>query len=74
MQPIDTVRDYLTGLLDRICAAIEHADGSASFIEDAWTRTDEGSIRGGGRTRILRDGAVFEHGMNRGHRKGLGQR
>ena len=60
ISPIDTVRDYLTGLQDRICAAVETADGSASFVEDAWTRADEGSIHGGGRTRILRDGAVFE--------------
>lgn len=56
MADIDTVRDYLTGLQDRICAALERADGRARFAEDAWTR-DEG---GGGRTRVLRDGAVFE--------------
>ena len=30
---IDTVRDYLTGLQDRICAAIEVADGGARFHE-----------------------------------------
>ena len=53
---IETVRDHLTGLQDRICASLEQADGSARFAEDIWTR-DEG---GGGRTRILRDGAVFE--------------
>ena len=52
----ERVRDYLTGLQDRICAAIEGADGVARFREDAWKR-EEG---GGGRTRILRDGAVFE--------------
>jgi len=56
MTHIDTVRDYLTGLQDRICAALEQADGRARFAEDIWTR-DEG---GGGRTRVLRDGAVFE--------------
>ncbi len=52
----ERVRAYLTGLQDRICSAIENADGESRFVEDAWTR-DEG---GGGRTRILRDGAVFE--------------
>jgi hypothetical protein len=58
---LDTVRDYLTGLQDRICAAIEGADGSARFHEDAWTKDPASSpIRGGGRTRVLRDGAVFE--------------
>ena len=56
MNDFDRVRDYLTGLQDRICAAIETADGSARFIEDAWTRAEGG----GGRTRILREGAVFE--------------
>ena len=44
------------GLQDRICAVIETLDGSARFREDAWTRAEGG----GGRTRILRDGAVFE--------------
>jgi coproporphyrinogen III oxidase len=66
MGEIETVRDYLTGLQDRICTAVERADGTARFVEDAWTRdeADAGAaataIRGGGRTRILRDGAVFE--------------
>ncbi len=50
------VRDYLTGLQDRICTAIEGADGQVKFVEDVWERAEGG----GGRTRILRDGAVFE--------------
>ncbi len=57
------VRDYLTGLQDRICAAIEQADGQARFVEDAWQRDPSDTsthLRGGGHTRILRDGAVFE--------------
>ena len=58
------VRDYLTGLQDRICTAIEQADGQARFVEDAWTRAPAeagpAGLGGGGRTRILRDGAVFE--------------
>lgn len=53
---ISTVHAYLTGLQDRICSAIEAADGSATFQEDHWTRSEGG----GGRTRVLRDGAVFE--------------
>ena len=56
MDAIDTVRDDLAGLQDRLCLALETADGSARFAEDAWTRPEGG----GGRTRILRDGAVFE--------------
>lgn len=50
------VRDYLTDLQDRICAAIEQADGSARFGEDNWSRAEGG----GGRTRILRGDGVFE--------------
>ena len=56
MSEIEAVRDYLTALQDRLCAAIEQADGSARFNEDAWERPEGG----GGRTRILRDGSVFE--------------
>ena len=50
------VRDYLTDLQDRICTAVEGVDGAARFVEDRWQRGEGG----GGRTRILRDGAVFE--------------
>lgn len=50
------VRDYLTDLQDRICAAIEQTDGSARFGEDNWSRAEGG----GGRTRILRGDGVFE--------------
>jgi coproporphyrinogen III oxidase len=50
------VRDYLTGLQDRICRSLEAADGSARFREDHWERAEGG----GGRSRILEGGAVFE--------------
>jgi coproporphyrinogen III oxidase len=50
------VEAWLRDLQDRICAAIEALDGSARFVEDAWTRPEGG----GGRTRVLRDGALFE--------------
>ena len=57
----DRVEHFLRDLQDRICAAIEQADGGACFTEDAWTRAGGG----GGRTRVLRDGAVFEQaGVN----------
>ncbi len=46
---------YFNGLQDRISHGIEELD-SASFREDAWSR--EGG--GGGRTRILEQGSVFE--------------
>lgn len=53
---ITPVETFLQGLQDRICAAIETADGTARFVEDRWQRAEGG----GGRTRVLRDGAVFE--------------
>ena len=60
------VETYLLDLQDRICAALEAADGGARFIEDAWTRPHSVTdLRGGGRTRVLKDGAVFEQaGVN----------
>lgn len=43
-------------LQDRICAALERADGSGRFRTDRWERPGGG----GGTTRVLQDGAVFE--------------
>jgi coproporphyrinogen III oxidase len=51
-----SVRRYLADLQDSICSALESEDGTGRFAEDAWTRAEGG----GGRTRILGDGAVFE--------------
>src|SRR5947209_14864141 len=48
--------DYFRSLQDTICAALEALDGAARFREDAWRR--EGG--GGGRTRVLTGGGVFE--------------
>ena len=53
---IASVRAWLLGLQDSICGALEAEDGSARFREDAWERPEGG----GGRTRILEGGAVFE--------------
>ncbi|MBC7983248.1 MAG: coproporphyrinogen III oxidase, partial [Candidatus Obscuribacterales bacterium] len=52
------VISYLRDLQNRICAAIAAADGQADFQSDVWQRTAEGG--GGGESRILRDGAIFE--------------
>ncbi len=57
---INAVREYLLDLQDRICQQLEVADGGAKFAEDNWQR--EGSGGGGGRTRVLTDGAIFEQG------------
>jgi coproporphyrinogen III oxidase len=56
MEQIAAVEQWLLGLQDRTCAALEHVDGGGRFREDRWQRAEGG----GGRTRILRDGAVFE--------------
>jgi coproporphyrinogen III oxidase len=53
---LNAVKTYLLGLQDRICAVLETEDGTARFQEDQWTRPEGG----GGRTRILTEGAVFE--------------
>lgn len=45
-------------LQDTICSALEIADGKAKFKEDAWKRSEGG----GGKTRVLSNGAVFEKG------------
>lgn len=50
--------EYIEGLQNRICTALEEADGKAKFIEDVWQR-EEG---GGGKTRVITDGNVFEKG------------
>ncbi|MGD9582635.1 MAG: oxygen-dependent coproporphyrinogen oxidase [Lysobacterales bacterium] len=47
---------WLLELQDRIVATIEAIDGGARFQDDRWQRPEGG----GGRTRVLRDGAVFE--------------
>jgi len=46
------------GLQDRICEGLEAADGGGRFQEDSWKRPEGG----GGRSRVIRDGAVFEQG------------
>jgi coproporphyrinogen III oxidase len=54
----DRAAAYFHDLQDRITSALERADGGARFREDAWTRPGGG----GGRTRVLAEGAVFEKG------------
>jgi coproporphyrinogen III oxidase len=49
------VLSYLNELQDRITAAVENLD-SVKFRRDSWTRPEGG----GGESRILSDGAVFE--------------
>lgn len=51
-------KTWVKGLQDNICQGLEKLDGEARFQEDNWQR-EEG---GGGCTRVIRDGRVFEQG------------
>jgi len=63
------VTAYFHTLQDRICTAVEGEDGTARFREDQWQRP----AGGGGRTRVLAQGAVFEQaGVNFSHVTGGG--
>jgi coproporphyrinogen III oxidase len=48
--------EFFRGLQTKICAALENEDGTALFNSDGWQRAGGG----GGLTRVLSEGAVFE--------------
>jgi coproporphyrinogen III oxidase len=61
---VEHVKSYLLQLQDSICDALALEDGDAAFITDEWLRPEGG----GGRSRVLTDGAVFEKaGVNFSH-------
>ena len=51
-------KQFVQTLQDDICDALEQLDGRAKFQEDNWQRGEGG----GGRTRVIQDGQVFEQG------------
>ena len=51
------VKDYLTGLQDRIVSRLEAVDGN-SFRRDAWLRPEGG----GGVSCLIEEGSIFERG------------
>jgi coproporphyrinogen III oxidase len=55
---IDAIKSYLLCLQDSICDQLELVDGKATFAQDSWER-EEG---GGGRSRVMTEGAIFEKG------------
>ncbi|MFY0658219.1 oxygen-dependent coproporphyrinogen oxidase [Neptunomonas phycophila] len=55
---IDAVKAYLLSLQDSICDALAEADAKQVFVEDAWERPSGG----GGRTRVISEGGIFEKG------------
>ena len=56
MDQLTEVEAYLRGLQDRLCEQLAQADGGAAFTEESWLRAEGG----GGRSRVLKQGAVFE--------------
>ncbi|MEE4292072.1 MAG: oxygen-dependent coproporphyrinogen oxidase [Cycloclasticus sp.] len=65
---VQHVKEYLLALQDKICASIEGLEEDGSFREDLW---DRGSNTGGGRTRVLENGKVFEQaGVSFSHVRG----
>lgn len=49
---------FVEALQEEICTGLEEADGAARFRSDRWERPEGG----GGLTRVIGDGAVFEKG------------
>ncbi|MEX2380722.1 MAG: oxygen-dependent coproporphyrinogen oxidase [Vicingaceae bacterium] len=54
----DTFYNYIQKLQDTITSKLEEVDGKATFQEDLWDRPEGG----GGRTRVIENGTVFEKG------------
>ena len=54
----DQFYKYIENLQDQITSKLEEVDGTSKFEEDIWER-EEG---GGGRTRVIENGAIFEKG------------
>ncbi len=52
------VSEFMRQVQDEICQGLEQLDGSGKFKEDSWDRPEGG----GGRSRLMRDGNVFEQG------------
>ena len=61
LPPVDSrarAKSLLMGLQDSICAGLEQLDGEARFQEESWVRPEGG----GGRSRVMKGGRVFEQG------------
>ena len=54
----DKFYSYIQQLQERITSKLEEVDGKATFKEDIWERPEGG----GGRTRVIENGNVFEKG------------
>ena len=61
MPPVESrsrARSLLMGLQDSICQGIQALDGEGLFQEESWQRPEGG----GGRSRVMKQGRVFEQG------------
>ncbi|ANV84564.1 coproporphyrinogen III oxidase [Picosynechococcus sp. PCC 7003] len=54
----ERVSQFMQQIQDKICQGLEAADGKGKFQEDSWQRQEGG----GGRSRVMREGNVFEQG------------
>lgn len=71
---VNAIKKYLLSLQDDICQQLAAEDGVKEFFTDEWQRDgEEGDMRltGGGRTRVMEEGAVIEKGgVNFSHVRG----
>ena len=61
MPPVDSrsrARALLMGLQDSICQGLQALDAEGQFQEESWQRPEGG----GGRSRVMKEGRVFEQG------------
>ena len=54
----EEVKAFFMNLQDDICRSLEQSDGKQKFKEDSWNRPEGG----GGRSRVIENGAVIEKG------------
>ena len=57
-QSRERARALVMGLQDQICSGLEQLDGVGRFEEESWDRPEGG----GGRSRVMREGRIFEQG------------
>jgi len=55
---LERVKDYLLTLQDALCESLTTLDGGERFREETWDRPEGG----GGRSRVIEEGALFEKG------------
>ena len=54
----ELIREFLLNFQNDLTSNLENLDGKAKFIEDKWTNPE----LGGGKTRVLSNGDLFEQG------------